>query len=109
MAFEFKCKTREGDGEIIIRGTNDGQVEFCREVNVLDPETKKPTGEVSLQPFKFFAAIEHAIDKLFRMRVCNRDANSLEELLSNVKEERELLHNEFEGIFPQSQRKRRNL
>lgn len=104
MGFLVKVKTREEQNEIVIRGCEDGSVEFVREITSVD----KDTGEESiiLAAYKFYSNIDLALDKLFRMRCCNRDASTLQELLVNVKEERELLRKEFEGILPQSRRRR---
>lgn len=105
MGFLIKdIKTREGNETIIIRGCSDGTVEFVKEVT----QTDKDTGEekLVLVPYKFFSLIDNALDRLFRMRVCNRDAATLQELLANVKEEREAIRKEFEGILPQSRKKR---
>ena len=95
MGFEIRMKTRDGDGEVILRGNNDGSVDFCREADGLDSE-KNPIKV--MQPFKFYSTLDMAINRLFKMRICNRDASTLQELLANVKEERELLAKEFEGI-----------
>jgi hypothetical protein len=90
-------KTRDGEGIVNIRGCDDGCVEFVRISMTAEIVDKEKTGnEVELiLPYKFYNSIESALDKLFRMRVCNRDATTLQELMQNVKEERELLTTEF--------------
>jgi len=105
MGFLIKAKTREGNNEVIIKGSNKGGVEFAKEVTSINEKTGEE--QTVLVGYNFFASIDMALDKLFRMRCCNRDAETLQELLANVKEERRLLHEEFEGILPQARRARR--
>lgn len=97
-------KTRDGEGVINIRGCDDGSIEYVKWIVSINGKTGEETA--SWNPYKFYANVYQAIDKLFRMRICNRDAKTLEELLKNVKEERELLHKEFEGILSQSRPRR---
>ena len=96
-------KTRDGEGTVILKGNDDGTVEFCRPSMQVDSKTGE-TVEVMVG-YKFFALLDNALDRLFRMRVCNRDATTLQELLVNVKQERELLQKEFEGIIPVRRRR----
>lgn len=98
-------KTRDGEKVVNFRGCDDGVVEFVR----LSIQTDKETGEEKevWVGYKFYNSIEAALDKLFRMRVCNRDAETLQELLVNVKEERELLRKEFESQLLNPIRRRR--
>lgn len=90
MGFMIKLKTRDEDNEITLRGNDDGTVDFVKEVNTA-------TG-LQLQPYKFFSSIESAVERIFKVRVNNREATTLEQLLKNVKEEREELRKEFAGI-----------
>lgn len=88
MGFLIEVSTGE-DGKLWLRGQDDGNVEFCRMVDLKDPKTgkMKPTPV----PYKFYPTIDSALDKLFRMRVNSRNATTLQELLQNVREEREEL------------------
>lgn len=90
MGFAIKLKTRCEDQEIQLRGNEDGTVDFVKEVVM--------NGKPTLVPYKYFTSIVTAIDAVFRMRVNNREAGNLEELLKNVKDEREFLKNEMRGV-----------
>jgi hypothetical protein len=105
MGFVIK-NIRVGGGldPIHIRGADDGCVEFFKINKVIN----KDTGEESeiQASYKFYSSLEAALDKVFRMRVCNRDAKSLEELIANVKEERIALHEEFASTLLSNRRRR---
>lgn len=105
MGFVVRMKTRNGTEEIIMRGNEDGTVDFVKEITTTDKETNKKS--IVLNPYKYFVNIDSALDRIFRMRCNNRDAETVQELLANVKEERGLLRKEFEGITTQSIRRRR--
>lgn len=105
MGFVARMKTRNGTEEIIIRGNEDGTVDFVKELNVTDKETGKE--KLILNPYKYFITIDSALERIFRMRCNNRDAETIQEILANVKEERELLRKEFEGITTTTTRRRR--
>lgn len=97
-------KTRDADGVINIRGCDDGTIEYVKWVTSVNSKTGEENANWS--PYKFYASLEQALDKLFRMRVCNRDAKTLEELIRNVREEREALHEEFQSHLLNTRRKR---
>lgn len=90
MPFLIKLKTRCEDQEVQLRGNEDGSVDFVKEVVM--------NGKPTLVPYKYHTSIITAIDAVFRMRVNNREASTLEELLKNVKDEREFLKNEMRGV-----------
>ena len=96
-------KTRDGDGSVTIRGCEDGNIEFVKWVVSTNTRTGEDTS--GWAPYKYFASIEMALDKVFRMRVCNRDAKTLEELIVNVKEERASLHEEFASHLIKNKRR----
>lgn len=90
MPFLIKLKTRCEDQEVQLRGNENGSVDFVKEVEM--------NGKPTLVPYKYYTSIVTAIDAVFRMRVNNREASTLEELLKNVKDEREFLKNEMRGV-----------
>lgn len=90
MGFLIKLKTRCEDQEVMLRGNDDGSVDFVKTVEM--------SGKPTLVPYKYYTSILTAIDAIFRLRVNNREASTLEELLKNVKEEREFLNNEMRGV-----------
>ena len=91
MGFIIRLKTKCENEEIILRGNDDGTVDFVKEVPSKDT--------FIIQPYKFFSSIENAIERIFKMRVNNREASTLQELLINVEQEREELRNEFKGLI----------
>jgi hypothetical protein len=99
MGFLVKVQIRQGNDGVILRGNEDGSVDFVKEI-----DSEKG---LIYSPYKYFATIESALDRVFRMRCNNRDAETLQELLANVREERELLKKEFEGILAAPRPKRR--
>jgi hypothetical protein len=102
MGFRISVKTRNGTEEVIMSGNDDGTVEFVKELTVKVADTDQT--KITYAPYKYFMNIDSAIDRIFRMRCNNRDADTLQELLKNVKEERELLQKEFSGQFPATRR-----
>lgn len=103
MGFEIRIKTSE-EGEVILRGNNDGTIDFCKEVQGKDPKTKKPVTLV--QPYKYFVNIAEALNRVFQMRVNARNVETLKELLEAVEEEREELRKLFAGIEEKPKAKR---
>lgn len=104
MGFQIRCKTRNGEQEVIMRGNDDGGVDFVREIELTDKDTGKT--KINLASYKYFSNIGSALNRLFEMRIANRDASTLQELLANVKEERELMQKEFERAPEATQRRR---
>ncbi len=88
MGFLIEVSTGE-DGRLWLRSQDDGTVEFCRMTDFKDKETGKI--KTMPVPYKFYPSIDSALDRLFRMRVNSRNASTLQELLQNVREEREEL------------------
>jgi len=92
MGFEIEVKTGDG-GPVVLRGCADGTVEFCKRVEVKDTKT----GGVSsgLQPYKFYANIEQAFNRIFSMRVASSTASDIKELVAAIKIIREDIKREM--------------
>ena len=82
MGFQIECKTGDA-GPVTLRGCSDGTVEFCKWVEQKD----KDTGEMKpvLVPYKFYANIVQAFDRIARMRIASAQANDLKELVAAIK------------------------
>jgi len=105
MGFLIKnISVRDEEKVIHIRGCNDGYVEFVKPVIQIDKDSGVEK-EIWVG-YAFYTNIEQALDKLFRMRICNRQADTLQELLNNVREEREALHKEFESSLTATRKRR---
>jgi hypothetical protein len=102
MGFEIKLNT--GDvGEVWLRGCGDGTVEMCKweTLKPLKDQDKSIVRE-GLVPFKYYASIEQAMEKVIRMRVGSSQAATLKELVQTIKAIRSDLHKEL-GIALKSQ------
>lgn len=82
MGFTIEVKT--GDmGPLTLRGCADGTVEMCKWGESTNSETKVKTP--ALIAFKYYASIEQAFDRVFRMRVASSHAATLKELVADIK------------------------
>lgn len=85
--FEVTVNTGE-EGKVILRGTSDGTVEFCRWSERKDKN--KDTGEITTTPeliaYKYYASPEQAFNKIARMRIGSCNATSLQELVEAIKQ-----------------------
>ena len=82
MAFQIETNTGDA-GPVTLRGCSDGTVEFCKWVEQKD----KDTGEMKpvMIPYKFYANIQQAFDRIARMRIASAQANDLKELVTAIK------------------------
>lgn len=80
-------------GPVTLRGCSDGTVEMC----AWKEEKDKDTGEMvsRLVPFKWFANISQAFDRVARMRVASANAATLKELVAEIKKIREDIKHEL--------------
>ncbi len=77
-------EVKTGDaGVVTLRGCSDGTVEFCKWVDVKDPLTKEV--KPALVPYKFYASIEQAFERVSRMRVASAAATDLKELIHAIR------------------------
>jgi hypothetical protein len=87
MGFQITVNAGEA-GPIIICGTSDGTVEFCRWID--RKEKDKDSGEITvvrdLQSYKYYASVEQAFFKIASMRIGSADAISLQELVAAIKQ-----------------------
>lgn len=84
MGFAIKMNTGEA-GEVWLRGCEDGCVEMCR-METIAANVKKGTAErEALVPFKYYANIEQAINKIISMRIASSKATTLKALLDDIK------------------------
>lgn len=95
MGFEIEVKTGDG-GPIVLRGCADGTVEFCKRVDVKDPDTKEV--KPGLQAYKFYANIEQAFNRIFSMRVASATASDIKELVAEIKAIREDIKREMGAL-----------
>jgi hypothetical protein len=95
MAFEIKINTGEA-GEVWLRGCSDGTVEMCK-WETLKPLKDQDPNEVreGLVPFKYYADISQAMNKVMRMRIGSANATTLTELISEVRNIRKDLQKEL--------------
>lgn len=82
MAFQIELQTGDA-GPVILRGCEDGSIEFCKWVEQKDKETgdMKPV----LVPYKFYANVQQAFDRIARMRIASAQAKDLKELVTAIK------------------------
>lgn len=92
MGFEIEVKTGTEE-TVILRGCDDGTVEFCKRGEITDPKTKEKIP--GLIAFKWFANISQAFDRVARMRIANSSAVTLNELVENIKLIREDIKKEM--------------
>lgn len=83
MGFQVEVKTGDA-GPVVLRGCADGTVEFCRWAEVIDPKTKIKGPQ--LVPYKWYASIEQAFERVFRMRVASYDAQNIKDLVAGIRE-----------------------
>jgi len=81
--FQIEVNTGE-EGIIVLRGTSDGTVEFCKWINDKD----KDTGDITprLIAYKYYADISQAFNKIARMRIGSSTATSIAELVGAIKQ-----------------------
>lgn len=82
MGFEIELKTGEA-GNVILRGCGDGTVEMCRWQDTKDPKTKQPV--TILVPFKYYASIEQAFERVAKMRIGSSTASDIKELIHAIR------------------------
>lgn len=83
MGFQIEVKTGDA-GPVILRGCADGTIEFCKWAEVTDPKTKiKGPGLVA---YKWYTSIEHAFERVFRMRAASCDAQNIKDLVAGIKQ-----------------------
>lgn len=92
MGFQIEVKTGDA-GPVTLRGCDDGTVEFCKWGEVIDPKTK--VKRAALIAFKYYASIEQAFDKVFRMRVASAEATTLKELVQEIRRIRQDIKTEM--------------
>jgi len=81
-----------GEKVVVLRGNEDGTVDLCHWVPIRNKEGEMIDTPI---PYKYFASIQSALQRVYEMRVCIRDATTLEKLLEHIKEEREWLRKEL--------------
>lgn len=81
MGFEIEVKTGEM-GPLWLRGCSDGCVEMCKKGII---KTKDQPDKEGLIAFKYYASVEQAFDRVFRMRLASSEAKTLKELIFNIK------------------------
>lgn len=96
MSFQIEVKTGDA-GTVIMRGCADGTVEFCKwgETN------HKETGSVRAQlvPYKFYANIEQAFNRILSMRVSSYEADNIKDLVQGIRAIRADIHKEMGGLI----------
>ena len=96
MAFQIEVQTGDA-GPVILRGCDDGTVEFCKWGETKDPITKE--AKPVLIAYKFYANIVQAFDRVARMRVASIAASDLKELVEGIKGVREDIKREMGILF----------
>ena len=83
MQIDIKIGTKE----FVLQGNDDGTCDLCKWV-----KTKKEGEDITiLIPFKFFTSLPSALERVFEMKVCMRDATTLKELMESIHQERKWL------------------
>lgn len=82
MGFQIEVKTGDA-GAVIMRGCSDGTVEFCKWGEATDSVTKEK--RPALIPYKFYANIEQAFNRVFSMRVASCEADNIKDLVTGIK------------------------
>jgi hypothetical protein len=95
MGFQIEISTGM-EGTVIMRGCDDGTVEFCKWSTAKDKDTKESIPV--LAPFQYYVSLEHAFNQIMKLRICNSKATTLTELLSVIKEIRADIHKEFHEV-----------
>ena len=96
MAFQIEVKTGDA-GIVTMRGCSDGTVEFCRWVDCMDKETKVKTP--TLVPYKFYANIEQAFNRILSMRVSSYEASNIKDLVLGIRAIRADIKVEMGGLI----------
>lgn len=86
MGFQIEVSTGDA-GPVVMRGCEDGTIEFCKWQVKKDKETGEETGR-ELVAYKWYASLEQAWERVFRMRVCSSNAATIKELVQAVKQTR---------------------
>lgn len=92
MLFQIEISTGE-EGKVTLRGCADGTVEFCKWQDSTDKDTKEVT--TSLVPYKYYADVSQAMNKIMRMRIGSTNVTTLKELVLEIKNIREDLKKEM--------------
>ena len=78
----------DGKEEILLRG-QDGTFEICWKVNIKAPGSTEAVP--TFIPSRWYASIPGALDAILKLKVCNSEAKSLEELKEQIKKFRKEL------------------
>lgn len=95
MAFIIEVKTGDA-GTVIMRGCPDGTVEFCKWGEQTDTATK--TKKPALIPYKFYANIEQAFNRVLSMRVSSYEADNIKDLVQGIRSIRADIKTEMGGL-----------
>ncbi len=87
----MQVEIKIGSETVTVRGNEDGTADLCHWVDMKHGDEITPT----LIPFKFYASLYSCLQRVLEMKVNRKHIFSLNELITEIKAERDWLRKEF--------------